>query len=96
MSEHVSVMTRKGQITVPADIRRALGLREGDQVAFVLTDPERRQVSLQPVRSVAERTHGVIAPRRRPEDFHALRQQFEDDVAEEALAELRPGVGRPS
>jgi hypothetical protein len=38
----------------------------------------------------------VITPRRRPEDFHALRQQFEDDVAEEAVAELRSGDSQPS
>jgi AbrB family looped-hinge helix DNA binding protein len=28
-------MTSKGQITVPVEVRTALGLRPGDQVAFV-------------------------------------------------------------
>lgn len=31
-------MTSKGQLTVPADIRRALGLERGDTVAFELQD----------------------------------------------------------
>lgn len=36
MKELLSVVTRKGQITVPAELRKALNLKEGDKVAFVL------------------------------------------------------------
>ncbi|MHB8644957.1 MAG: AbrB/MazE/SpoVT family DNA-binding domain-containing protein [Thermomicrobiales bacterium] len=42
MSAHLGVITRKGQITVPADIRRALQLQEGDTVAFRIEDGEVR------------------------------------------------------
>jgi bifunctional DNA-binding transcriptional regulator/antitoxin component of YhaV-PrlF toxin-antitoxin module len=31
MHERLSVVTRKGQITIPAEFRRALGLKEGDK-----------------------------------------------------------------
>ena len=31
-----SILTSKGQVTVPADIRRRLGLAPGDRVAFIL------------------------------------------------------------
>ncbi len=34
----VSTMTTKGQITIPAEVRRALGLRTGSRVTFVPTD----------------------------------------------------------
>lgn len=30
-----SAVTRKGQVTIPARIRRRLGIKEGDRVAFV-------------------------------------------------------------
>lgn len=30
-----STVTQKGQVTIPAGIRRTLGLRTGDRVAFV-------------------------------------------------------------
>jgi antitoxin PrlF len=30
-----SKVTRKGQVTIPVQVRRRLGLREGDRVAFV-------------------------------------------------------------
>jgi antitoxin PrlF len=31
-----SVLTSKGQLTVPQEIRKRLGLREGDRVEFIL------------------------------------------------------------
>lgn len=31
----VSTVTRKGQVTIPARIRRQLGIEEGDRVAFI-------------------------------------------------------------
>ena len=37
-NSHTSRVTSKGQITIPQEIRRRLGLREGDQVEFVTED----------------------------------------------------------
>lgn len=37
-NSYTSRVTSKGQITVPQEIRRRLGLREGDQVEFVAED----------------------------------------------------------
>jgi antitoxin PrlF len=55
--EFVSVITRKGQVTIPAEIRRALGLREGDKVAFVL---EGAKIHLKRAGSIIERTAGLL------------------------------------
>lgn len=33
-----SMISRKGQVTVPLEVRRRLGLREGDRVEFVFED----------------------------------------------------------
>lgn len=87
MKELLTIVTRKGQITVPAEIRRALDLKEGDKVALSLIDPEKRQAKLRPVRSVAELTFGAVTPRKRPEDFKELRRLFEEGMAAEVLAE---------
>ena len=38
MKERWTVVTRKGQVTVPAPIRREMGLEKGDKVAFVVED----------------------------------------------------------
>jgi antitoxin PrlF len=40
-----SKVTRHGRVTIPAEIRHALGIKEGDKVAFVLEDD---QVKLAP------------------------------------------------
>lgn len=32
-----ATMTSKGQITIPAEIRKRLGLKQGDRVEFVMT-----------------------------------------------------------
>lgn len=38
MKEIISTITSKGQVTIPAPIRRTLGLKQGDKVAFVIKD----------------------------------------------------------
>ena len=35
-----SRVTKHGRVTIPVEIRRALGIKEGDRVAFVLEDDE--------------------------------------------------------
>jgi AbrB family looped-hinge helix DNA binding protein len=96
MYEQLSVMTRKGQITVPVEIRRALNLREGDKVAFSLDDEASGRISVRPVRSVADMTAGIVKPRRRPEDLKRLREDALDEVAADVLAETPAAAEDPA
>ena len=85
MKEIVSVVTRKGQVTVPAEIRQALGLKQGDKVAFLL---EGRTVRLTPAESVVARTAGLLAsdqPAGAPREEKAA---FERAVADDVQKEL--------
>jgi AbrB family looped-hinge helix DNA binding protein len=52
-------ITSKGQVTIPSDIRRALGLKTGDRVTFV-TDGDR--AILLPVRGDFLSLKGVLKP----------------------------------
>lgn len=90
MKELLTVVTRKGQITIPAEIRRSLGILEGDKVALSLSDEGKPQVILRPVRSVAELTFGAVTPRKRPEDFKELRRIFEDEMASRTMSKAPP------
>lgn len=38
MKEIVSTLTSKGQVTIPAEVRKHLGLHQGDKLAFVIDD----------------------------------------------------------
>ena len=80
-----SVMTRKGQVTIPAEIRRELRLREGDRVRFVR---EGANVRIEPVGDVVARTAGSLrayAKTPSPTDAElraAAEQAIADDVIE--------------
>ncbi len=91
MRERLTTVTRKGQITLPAEIRHALGIQEGDKVAVALVEGDEAQVVLKPVKSVAEMTYGSVTPRKQPEDFKELRRAFAEGVAESVMAEDTPG-----
>ena len=81
MQELLTVVTRKGQITLPAEIRRSLGIKEGDKIAVSIADQQNARVMLRPVRSVAEMTFGAVPPRQRPEDIGELRDLFQESMA---------------
>ncbi|MGH2409739.1 MAG: AbrB/MazE/SpoVT family DNA-binding domain-containing protein [Chloroflexota bacterium] len=82
MKEQVGVVTRKGQVTLPAAIRRSLGLRQGDKVAFRLEGDE---VHVRRDESVATATAGVFGKYvRKTLTAEELRAEAERAIAEEA------------
>jgi antitoxin PrlF len=85
MSEHVTKVTRKGQITVPVEVRRALGLREGDNVAVFLEDGEARLVRRE---SVVARTAGIFSAARMPLSPEQEQEEFERGVADDVRREI--------
>ena len=76
-----TTVTRKGQVTVPVEIRRALGLQEGDQVTFTMKDGE---VRVEPTGSVVERTRGAFKSNLPPLSAEELREEAERAIADEA------------
>jgi AbrB family looped-hinge helix DNA binding protein len=66
-------------VTIPADIRHALGLKEGDTVAFEL---ENNTVRIAPRGSVVARTAGALKS-----DAPLLAPEEERAAAEQAIAE---------
>lgn len=73
-----SIMTRKGQVTIPKVIRDRLGVKEGEKVFFVVRDEE---VVLKVVKGTILDLKGSVRPSARPEDFDTIRQSVKQTVA---------------
>ena len=77
MAQILTTMTQRGQVTVPAAIRRLLGLKRGDKVVFEVTDGV---VTLSRPKHTLESAFGSI---RVPEH---LRGRDLDELVDEAKA----------
>lgn len=85
MKESLATITTKGQVTIPADIRKALGLKPRDKVVFTLNQGE---VKLEPSSSALRAGFGAVKPQRSPEDFKKLRGEVQKWVAQKAEKKL--------
>jgi AbrB family looped-hinge helix DNA binding protein len=77
-------MTQKGQVTIPIEIRRRLGLKPHDRVRFELDGDE---VKLKPATSGLLAGYGAVQPKHRPEPWVQIREEVEAAIAEEVAAE---------
>jgi len=69
MGGMITTMTTKGQVTIPAEVRKMLGVKPRDKVSFRI---EHGEVKLTRVASTLEAAYGAIQPLKRPEDFEGL------------------------
>ena len=76
-----SVMTRKGQVTIPKEIRDRLGVKEGEKVFFVVRGDE---IVLKVLKGTILDLRGSVRPATRPEDFGQVRRFVKQTVARRA------------
>ena len=76
-----SVITRKGQVTIPKPIRDQLGLEEGEKVMFIRRGDE---VLLKVLRGTVLDLKGSVNPSSRPEDFSKIRQTVKKRIGQKA------------
>ena len=67
----IAKVGRRGQITIPREVRGWLGVQEGDQVAFAHSEG---QVVLYPLNRTLLDLRGSV-PVSGPQDFDAIRRQ---------------------
>ena len=84
MGDSVGVITRKGQVTIPAEMRRSLGLKEGDRVAFVLEGNVVRVIPRGAKGSVIARTAGAFKSGISLTD-EELKDAIQDSIAEDVM-----------
>ena len=76
-----SSMTRKGQVTIPADIRRLLRLSAGDKVAFRVHEGK---VEIAPAESVVARTAGMLKSKIPMVGLAQEKRDAEEEMARQA------------
>lgn len=80
-----STITRKGQVTIPVEIRRLLRVAPHDRVTFVV---EGDQVRLVRGESMVARTAGAAKSHEPPLTAEELREAAERAIAEEAVERM--------
>lgn len=82
-------MTRKGQVTIPVEIRKRLHLKEGD--LLVVNDVDGKVV-LESQREIVRRTAGAVAAHARnlpPLEPHQIRELAGRYIADEVMQSMR-------
>jgi antitoxin PrlF len=81
-----STLTTKGQVTIPAEVRRLLGVKPHDKIVFVV---DADQVRISRSESVVARTAGALRSRTQAVSAEELRSAAETAVAGEAVARAK-------
>jgi antitoxin PrlF len=80
MSEQQFIMpvTSKGQVTIPAAVRRLLGLKKNGKVAFRI---EGNAVRVEAAQATLQAAYGAVEPLTRPEDFERIARIAQEEQA---------------
>ena len=81
MKRIIASVTERGQVTIPAEVRRALAAKARGKVIFEIDGDE---VRLLPVMTLDE-TAGSVKPMHRPEDFNEISRVTKEELVERYL-----------
>ena len=83
-----TTITQKGQVTIPVQVRKVLGLKRGDQVKFIVT--KKKEVKVKPAKRFSIMSlYGSLKPRvkyKTTDDIYKIIKQ-EEQVWPEAAVE---------
>ena len=86
MKEIITTITQRGQVTIPAEVRRLLGVKPRDKVAFTI---EGTGVRLTAAAFSLESAYGSVKPSKRPEDLEEISQAAKEDKAEKTATQWK-------
>lgn len=86
LKEHIRRLTAKGQVTVPANVRKKLGLEPGGRIIFRILD-DRVEIDRAPM--TLEEAFGSVPPLERAENLETLGEQAWQEHAEKVLDEMK-------
>ena len=85
MKEIVTTITQRSQVTIPAEVRRVLGVKPRDKVAFTIEDGGVRLAS---ARFSLESAYGSVKPVEKPENFDKISRAVKEAKAEKTVRKL--------
>ena len=91
--EITTTITQRGQVTLPAEVQRLLGLRPRDKVTFAI---DQGQVRLVPARFTLESAAGSVEPPTRTEDLERIIHEAKEERAARVVRELEPTAHDPT
>ena len=86
MKEFVATVTQRGQVTVPAAIRRLLGTKTGDKLAFQVEDG---QVRIEKASMTLREAFASVKPAAPPEEFKRIEREAKEEHVARQLEKLR-------
>lgn len=86
MKEIVTTITQGGQVTLPREVQRLLGVKPRDRVAFEI---DSNQVRLVPAQYTLESVGASVEPATATEDFERIIREAKEERAERRAH--RPG-----
>lgn len=91
MRQYVATVTSKGQLTLPVEIRRRLGIEAGDKVTIVLDDE--RGARLRRIEHTVDSVRGLIPtpPWMAGRDLDEMIEEATLDHADEFVRRMREG-----
>jgi len=84
--EYIQTVTVKGQVTIPAEVRKAIGVEPNSQVTVRL---QAGKVVIEPVAMTLEESFGTVKPITRPEHFKHLREIALEEKAEKVISTMQ-------
>lgn len=83
--EYIQTVTIKGQVTIPAEVRKAIGVKPNSQVTVRLQEGK---VVIEPVAMTLEESFGSVKPITRPENFKQLRDIALEEKVEKFITKM--------
>ena len=78
MKEIVSTLTSKGQVTIPAEVRRYLGLKTKDKIVFLIQDEGTVRLSTPRYPDIAS-LRGAAGSLQEPRSWQEMREIARED-----------------
>jgi AbrB family looped-hinge helix DNA binding protein len=84
MQQIISTITSKGQVTIPAAVRRRLGVGEHDKIVFVIDDDGGVRLSV-PEYPTIESLRGVAGSLAQPLSWQEIKEIAREDHVDEIV-----------